>query len=178
MICAEFQRWRILVSLTETFYTAAGLFPADRPDLMREFYGLGHLLPRKVRLIHQLCKRSLQSDGLALFPWRLSPRSWFLSCSRRTRVGRNFFMPGVYLAEADMYVAKCHVDSAKEALARFNEKFSPVRPAVEAYLNANPDPVSLFNAFVLGQSGQGQKLPEAAQCSHYRFRILRGVYGR
>jgi hypothetical protein len=151
------------LGLARAFYTAAGLFPADRRDLMREFYDVAIYYYRKVPVDSTNYVNAAFESG-----W-----SYYFRGDYRRGLGffhaldgpewSNYFMPGVYLAEADMYVAKCHVDSAKAALSRFNEKFSPVRPAVEAYLNANPDPGSLFNAFVLGQSAQGQKLPNAAR---------------
>jgi len=151
------------LGLARAFYTAAGLFPADRRDLMREFYDVAIYYYRKVPVDSTNYVNAAFESG-----W-----SYYFRGDYRRGLGffhaldgpewSNYFMPGVYLAEADMYVAKCHVDSAKAALSRFNEKFSPVRPAVEAYLNANPDPGSLFNAFVLGQSTQGQKLPNAAR---------------
>ncbi len=151
------------LGLARAFYTAAGLFPADRRDLMREFYDVAIYYYRKVPVDSTNYVNAAFESG-----W-----SYYFRGDYRRGLGffhaldgpewSNYFMPGVYLAEADMYVAKCHVESAKAALSRFNEKFSPVRPAVEAYLNANPDPGSLFNAFVLGKSAQGQKLPDAAR---------------
>ena len=80
----------------------------------------------------------------------------------------------VYIWEADVYISKCHVDSAR-GTARFVKNFA-IRPAVTKYLDANPDPSALYDAFVRGRA----KMAEAAQFrTHggaHRPRILRSVY--
>lgn len=151
------------LGLGRIFYTLAGLMPEDRRDLKQEFYDVAIYYYRKVPYASTNYVNAMFEAG-----W-----SYYFRGDYRRGLGffhaldgpewKDHFMPGVYLAEADVYVSKCHVDSAQEALTRFNKKFLPVRPAVTAYLDANPDPGALYDAFVRGRSNGGLKLPDSAR---------------
>ena len=117
------------LALARVSFTIAGLFPEDRDDLKRELYDVAIYYYRKVPFSSTNYVNAMFEAG-----W-----SYYFRGDYRRGLGffhaldgpewEDHFIPGVYLAEADVYVSKYHVESAQDALARFNESYLAMRPA-------------------------------------------------